>query len=303
MHDPGKRPSPRQLSITVLGLCVSNRQPVYCFCSCVCQDDRSKNGRFSPQRYDNIGKDASNARFNADSPSRGYNGYSGQHSALQGAMPSASFESKLQSTSVVNDELSLALRGVAIEDEFSVQSRQQASQTLSASHPRALPMHQPRGPYSGYAQTDFSPYYSVPSGREYIEYSYSYETPRAAPDLPVYASPVLSNAASANVYTGVSPPALHHLNMIADLHRQQAGLFYDYIPGARPHGSQYFYPPQPVMYPPTHSPIINPQLNSPNQGAIIDKKRDLQVHVNAFSDHLSLLMSDVVSYTTANQCY
>ena len=246
----------------------------------VCQDDRSKNGRFSPQRYDNIGKDAGNARFNADSPTRGYNSYSGQHSALQTAVPSANFES-LQSTSVVNDELSSALRGMAVEDEFSVQSRQQASQSLSASHPRALPMHQPRGPYSGYVQTDFSPYYSVPSGREYIEYSYSYEASRAAPDLSVYASPALSNAASANMYTGVSPPALHHLNAIADMHRQQAGLFYDYIPGARPHGSQYFYPHhQPVMYPPTHSPIINPQLSSPNQGAIIDKKRDLQVLID-----------------------
>ena len=280
---------------------IGNRFTV--FAHAFCQDDRSKNGRFSPQRYDNIGKDASNARFNADSPTRGYNGYSAQHSALQGVMPSTNFES-LQSASAVNDELSLALRGMAVEDEFTVHSRQQASQTLSASHPRALPMHQPRGPYSGYAQTDFSPYYSVPSGREYIEYSYSYETPRAAPDLSVYASPILSNAASANIYTGVSPPAPHHLNIIADMHRQQAGLFYDYIPGARPHGSQYFYPHQPVMYPPTHSPIINPQLNSPNHGAIIDKKRDLQVRVSSsFEFFLSLLIWHVVSYTTANQCY
>ena len=106
-----------------------------------CQDDRSKNGRFSPQRYDNIGKDASNTRFNADSPTRGYNGYSAQHSSLQGAMP-RNFE-PLQSASAVNDELSLALRGMAVEDEFTVQSRQQAPQTLSTSHPRALPMHQP----------------------------------------------------------------------------------------------------------------------------------------------------------------
>ncbi|KAF8350692.1 armadillo-type protein [Amanita rubescens] len=206
-------------------------------------DDRSKNGRFSPQRYDNIGKDSGNARFNADSPTRGYNSYSGQHSALQGAVPSANFES-LQSTSVVNDELSSALRGMAVEDEFSVQSRQQASQTLSASHPRAPPMHQPRGPYSGYAQTDLVLIIRCP------------------------------------------------------------GLFYDYIPGARPHGSQYFYPHhQPVMYPPTHSPIINPQLSSPNQGAIIDKKRDLQYPMQQQINATNLLYNAIRSSPSPHQAF
>ncbi|KAF8628339.1 hypothetical protein AX15_003881 [Amanita polypyramis BW_CC] len=264
-------------------------------------DDRSKNGRFSPQRYDSIGKDTSSARFNSNSPTRSYNGYSGHHSALQGA--GSNFET-LQSAEVANNELSLALRGMAVEDEFTVQNRQHGSQNLPASHPRAPPVHQPRGPYSGYAQADFSPYYSVPSGREYIEYSYGYEPYRAVPEPSLYASPALGNATSTNVYTGVSPPTLHHPNTVTDVHRQQAGLFYDYIPGARPHGSQYFYAPhQPVMYPPTHSPIINTQLNSPNQGGIIDKKLELQYSMQQQISASNLMYNAIRSSPSPHQAF
>ncbi|KAK2466901.1 hypothetical protein APHAL10511_001159 [Amanita phalloides] len=264
-------------------------------------DDRSKNGRFSPQRYDSIGKDANNTRFDSGSPTRAYNGYSSQHSTLQGSTPNVNFDS-LQSASIANDELSLALRGMAVEDEFSIQDRQQASQSLPASHPRGLPMHQPRGPYSGYAQTDFSPYYSIPSGREYIEYPYSYENYRPAPEPSIYASPALGNAAPANMYSGVSSPTLHHPNTVADLHRQQVGLFYDYIPGARPHGSPYFYPHhQPVMYPPSHSPIMNAQMGSPNQGGIIDKKRDLQYAMQQQMNASNLMYSAIRSSPSPHQ--
>ncbi|KAF8636458.1 hypothetical protein AX17_003274 [Amanita inopinata Kibby_2008] len=240
------------------------------------QDDRSKNGRFSPQRYDSLGKDTSNARFSSASPTRTYNGYSSQQSALHGATTAANFDT-LQSTPAVNDDLSLALRGMVVEDEFNIQNRQQPSQTASmpTSHARGPPMHQLRAPYNAYAQTDYGAYYSVPSGREYIEYPFGYEPYRAPPEPSLYASPALSNASPANIYANVSPQTLHP-NAVADLHRQQAGLFYDYVPGARPPGSQFYYPThQPVIYPPTHSPIIT-QINTSTAGGIVDKKRDLQ---------------------------
>lgn len=226
-------------------------------------DDRSKNGRFSPQRYDNLGKDTNNTRFNTGSPV--YGNYASQEQvALQGAATTT--------YDPVSDELSLAIRGMAVEDEFNVQGHQQS---FTPSHARATGQHQPRGPYAGYAQGNYGSYYSVAPTREYPEYSYGYEPYRAAPEPSLYPSPILGSTASGAMYPGVSPPTLHP-NSVSDVHRPQAGLFYDYAQGARPHGSPFFYSHQPLMYTPTHSPIINP-MNSPNtQRVVVDKKRDLQ---------------------------
>jgi hypothetical protein len=180
---------------------------------------------------------------------------------------------------------------MAVEEDLSVQSRQHASHTLSASYARAPPQ-QPRAPYTGYTQSDYSPYYSAPPTREYTEYPYGYEQYHATPDASLYALPVVNNATNANMYTGISPPALHP-NSAADLHHQQAGVFYDYIAGTRVHGSPFFY--QPVMYTPTHSPIISQMSppNQPNQRGMVDKKRDLQVTVLLYSNNLRMLTHDV----------
>ena len=240
----------------------------------VSQDDRSKNGL--PQRYDKLGKDGGSALFTSESPTGSYGNY--QHSTFQET--NSENLGSYQGHSAVSDDLSLTMRGMAVDEELSVQSRQHASHSLSASYARA-PLQQPRGPYTGYAQSDYGPYYSVPPTREYTEYSYGYEQYHATPDASLYALPAVNNATNANMYTGISPPALHP-NSAADMHHQQAGAFYDYIPGTRPHGSPFYYSHhQPIMYTPTHSPIISQMSppNQPNQRGIIDKKRDLQVTI------------------------
>ncbi|PFH54338.1 hypothetical protein AMATHDRAFT_135701 [Amanita thiersii Skay4041] len=261
-------------------------------------DDRSKNGQFSPQRYDNLGKDNNSSRYNSASPTRTYNGYPNQQSGVQQSSTAPGSYESLQTSQAVNDELSLALRGMVVEDEFN--SRQQTTQTASlpGSHPRGPPpVHQSRAPYNAYAQTEYGPYYSVPSG---VDYSYGYEAYRAPPEPSMYASPALSNATPPSLYAGVSPPTLHP-GAVADLHRQQAGLFYDYVPGARPHGSQFFYPAhQPVIYPPTHSPIIAPQLGASNPGGIADKKRDLQVSADCFPESTLFLLMLTLSILCNN---
>lgn len=187
----------------------------------------------------------------------------------------------LQTSSAVNDELSLALRGMAVEDDYNVQNRQHgaSSQSTSAqtSHPRAHPMPQPR-PYSGYPQADYPGYYSVPAGREsYVEYPYGYDAYRGPSDPSLYASSGVSSASPAAMYPGVSPQTLHP-NAVADMQRQQAGMFYDYAAASRPPGSQFYYPThQAVMFPaPAHSPMITPQLAASNPATLADKKREMQ---------------------------
>ena len=71
-----------------------------------------------------------------------------------------------------------------------------------------------------------------------------------------------------------------HPSSVADMHRQQPGLFYDYGAASRPPGSQFYYAlHQAMMYPPTHSPMMTTQLpvGTSNPATLADKKRELQV--------------------------
>ncbi|KII88482.1 hypothetical protein PLICRDRAFT_110391 [Plicaturopsis crispa FD-325 SS-3] len=227
-------------------------------------DDRSpasKAAQYSPQRYDTgLGKDAS--RYSAStSPSKpgAYNSFPGQQTG--------GYDS-LQTSSVVDNELALGLRGMAVEDDYGVgqqngQYRQGAvapGQGNGVSARGPPPMQQPRPPYNGYPGADYSAYYSNQPGREpYMDYQYGYGT--ADPSL--YGS---SNGTSpASLYPGVSPQTMHPSA------GQQPGVFYDYAGQAR------YYPTQAMMYPPSHSPMMTPQLASASPATLSDKKRELQV--------------------------
>ena len=120
---------------------------------------------------------------------------------------------------MVDNELALGVRGMAVEDDYGVSQqgspyRQQPhgnqSSLASGGNPSVQirgppPMQQPRGPYNGYAQADYATYYSgQSSGREsYVDYSYPYDAYRTTPDPSLYASQSIS-AANSPVYPSVS---------------------------------------------------------------------------------------------------
>jgi hypothetical protein len=180
-------------------------------------------------------------------------------------------------SSAVNEDLSVTLRGMAVEDDFTVQHNRQHT-TSSVPHPGGPSVSQPR-PYSGFA--DYNPYYTVPAVREsYVDFSYGYGAYRGPTDANIYPSPAIGAAPLGSSYPPVAPQGLH--SNVPDIHRTQQGVFFDY--GATAHrGSQFYYPMhQPVMYPqPTHSLMIASQLPA----TLVDKKREMQVrHCTTSSD-------------------
>ena len=172
----------------------------------------------------------------------------------------------------MDTELSVALRGMAVEDEYGV-SQQQSPAFRQGSQPSGMvpqstpglavrgPQQPHRGPYGAYPQTEYA-YYPGPS--------YSYDAFRTTPDPSLYgSSPALTPASAApSVYPGLGPQTLHP-HAMTDLHAQQ---FYDYVGSPRAMGSQYYYPTQALVYhaPPSHSPMLTPH---PLAGGP-DKRRD-----------------------------
>ncbi|KAH7914710.1 hypothetical protein BJ138DRAFT_1133222 [Hygrophoropsis aurantiaca] len=236
-------------------------------------DDRSstKTGQFSPQRFDNgLAKDSNGTTRYPASPTGpavfGANGFASQSSAFD----------SVQVSSMVDNELSLGLRGMAVEEEHhgpqyrqSAVSSQSNNFSSSAPHGRAPPqMLAPRSPYAGYPQADYS-YYSNGAARDpYLEYGYGYNNPVDPSLYPTTTG--MPNASPASLYPGVSPQGLHPNNT----NGQQSGMYYDYSASARS-PSQYYYPAQPMMYP-TMSPMPTPQLSAAAPAGIPDKK---QVHL------------------------
>ncbi|KAF9246506.1 hypothetical protein BU15DRAFT_40062 [Melanogaster broomeanus] len=230
-------------------------------------DDRSsaKAGQFSPQRFDNgLGKDTGVSSRYPPSPSN----------------PAAYGSSAFNVSSMVENELSLGLRGMVVEeDHVNSQYRQQhtSSQTNGVSSPvRPPPMVQGRTPYGGYPQADYPSYYNNGAPRDpYVDYGYGYSTP-ADPSL-YPSSAGMNNTSPASVYPGVSPQTLHP-NASAV---QQSGMYYDYSASARS-PSQYYYPAhQPMMYPTMSSlsPMPTPQLSAAAPTGIPDKKQ-VRIYVN-----------------------
>ncbi|CCM02367.1 uncharacterized protein FIBRA_04462 [Fibroporia radiculosa] len=248
----------------------------------------TKQGQFSPQRFSaGLGRDSPNtSRYTPSSTTKPAlygttSPYTGQKSLLQNDAEGTQYAS-LQPSSFVEDDLSMALRGMVVADDYSLGQQPQvyrtdvagnlhpttASQATQSTLPqiRAPPQpQQPRPPYSGYPQTDYTAFYNNSSGR--VDYAYPYDAFRASSDPSLYApSPALSATATPSVYPGMPSQPLHP-HAVADIHGPQSGVYYDYSGSPRPMGSQYYYPTQPLVYhpPPSHSPM--------------DKKRDLQYNM------------------------
>jgi hypothetical protein len=181
----------------------------------------------------------------------------------------------MQVSSVVENELSLGLRGMAVEDDhgqYRQQSNGVASHSAAAPQVRAPPlMVQGRPPYGSYPQADYSSYYTNGATRDhYMDYGYGYS---AQTDPSLYPSSAgMNNTSTTSLYPGVSPQALHP-NAHAG---QQSSMYYDYSASARS-PSQYYYPAhQPIMYPTMAplSPMPTPQLSAAAPtGAMPDKKQ------------------------------
>lgn len=243
------------------------------------QTTMTKAGQFSPQRLEHSPtSDPNTSRYSAASPTRPSpfgisTPFSSQQSLLQNSSP----------RSVMDNELSSALRSLAIEEDFNASQQNANYRQQTQGYPqgglphsahaaqvsaqmRGLPqVQQARTSYAGYPPTDYGLYYNAGAAR--LDYpTYGYEAYRIASEPSLYAaSPTVSQAAvSPNMYTGVGPQQLHH-----DIHTQQSGMFYDYAASTRALGSQYYYPPQPVVYHGLpHSPMV---------GSMQDKKHDVQV--------------------------
>jgi len=181
----------------------------------------------------------------------------------------------MQVSSVVENELSLGLRGMAVEDDhgqYRQQSNGVASHSAAGPQVRAPPlMVQGRPPYGSYPQADYSSYYTNGATRDhYMDYGYGYS---AQTDPSLYPSSAgMNNTSTTSLYPGVSPQALHP-NAHAG---QQSSMYYDYSASARS-PSQYYYPAhQPIMYPTMTplSPMPTPQLSAAAPtGAMADKKQ------------------------------
>ncbi|KAI9571536.1 hypothetical protein HD554DRAFT_2016911 [Boletus coccyginus] len=232
-------------------------------------DDRSsaKPGQFSPQMFDNgLGKDAPvSSRYPSPSnPTYGSSSFSGHNGTFD--------------VSMVENELSLGLRGMVVEDDHINNQYRQPSIALqqpngiphhTSPQARPSPMVQGRTPYIGYPRADYSSYYTNGAPRDpYMDYGYGYTTPA---DHSLYpAAGGMNSNSSANVYPGVSPQTLH-----PNASGQQSGIYYDYSASARS-PSQYFYPThQPMIYPtiPSISPMPTPQLTAAVPTGIQDKKQ------------------------------
>lgn len=226
-----------------------------------------------------MGKETGNQRYATSAPPpKGFGGSSYTTQPGLQAPPSAGgYDGR--PTNV--EDLSMALRGMVVEDDYGARQQQQQSQSSqpppTQSNPQfgpPPPMPQPRGAYGNYPQ-DLGSYYSMQTAREpYVEYQYGFDAYRGPVDPSLYASPVLSNASPAAIYQGMAQQSMS-LNGVADI-RQQPGMYYEY--GApRPNGSQYFYAtPQAMMFP-TPSPMLAPQVGPSNPSPQAEKKRENQV--------------------------
>ena len=228
-------------------------------------------GNYSPQARYEHSVQSTPSRYSTHSPTRTpYATNTSPFSNQQSLMPSNNgspnaYESS-QASSIVDHDLALTFRGMAVGDDFSSgqQYRQQglvSQTTVAAGQPQASPpahmrgphpLQQPRGPYPGYPQAEYAQYYAGPSR---VEYPYPYEGYRPGDNM--YASsPALSSATpTPNVYPGMAP----HPHQVPDIHNQQ---YYDYAGTVRP-PSQFFYPSQPMMYPAPHSPVAGQMKKRP----------------------------------------
>lgn len=234
-------------------------------------DDRgpAKTGQYSPQRFDHsLNKDGR---------------YSSPSHPVPGAYGSSRFPGQnggfdsVQMSSVIENDLALGLRGMAVEDEqVNSQYRQQPAANVPH-HSSAVPQVRPppqivpgRAPYPGYPQADYPSYYTSGAVRDpYMDYGYGYSAP---PDPTHYPSSAgANNTSPPSVYPSASSQTLHPPASGA----QQSGVYFDYSGSARS-PSQFYYPPhQAMMYATMSSlsPLPTPQLSAAVPAGVPDKKQ------------------------------
>ena len=265
---------PRQGNITVTQATFPGPKTVIlrsglCFLyltSITSQDDHAvgpKRGPFSPYRLGGLEPENSNLQFPASvSPTRPFsaNVHPGVQSSVHNVVTGGSYSSQKPS-SAVNEDLSVALRGMAVEDD------QQNHQSML---PQGPPLPRPH-PYARFL--DHNPHYTVPHGREsYIDFSYGYDAYRRPADVTMFPSPGISGVSPGSLCTPALPQGLH-LNSVPGMRRTQQGIFFDYGVPTQP-CSQFYYPHQPVMYSlPAHSPMTTSQLPA----TFADKEHEMQV--------------------------
>lgn len=231
----------------------------------------ANSGQYGSQRYGTLDTGAA-SRFPTSATGR-TGPYGGSQYNVQQQLAQANGSGPTYPTldsAVTEEDLSSAMRGMAVEDEYSF-SQQGATNRASVNnthltnpsgHQQALQAiptaQQTRPAFATFPQPDYSAYYPN---------AYPYDAYRQTPDPNLYAvSPALSAATPASsVYHGAS------LHAHADVHGQQTALLYDFPGIARAH-SQFYYTSPAMMYHPAHARPAMPT----GQGQT-DVGRDLQV--------------------------
>ncbi|KXN89244.1 hypothetical protein AN958_05998 [Leucoagaricus sp. SymC.cos] len=193
----------------------------------------------------------------ANSPTRAYGpGY-------QKSPVSATFDTLQTMRRSPNvDDLSTAMRGMAVEDDHDLQ--RQAALNLSRNH---LPPSNSLS-YGSLPQPDYnSPYQASQGTRDaFSDSPFNYDPYRANADPPAYSSPTIMNGTPTTIYPNVSP---------LDPHRRP-GFLYDYSGNPRPPAPQFFYPTPGLLYGhPGPSQLATPQIIQP-AGISSSDKLDIQ---------------------------
>lgn len=206
-----------------------------------------------PQRFDTVGGKADSAASRiSTSPNRHSFGTASPFS-IPPVLPNTSAGSydSSQVSGVIEGELSVAMRGMAVEHEHGIFQHPSAPTPqvssladLHTSRPaaRTVPLTQPqRSSFPGFPQPDYSAYYNGAS--------YSFDVYQTTENM--YGSPAL-NGASPTLYAGMPTPAIQP-HSAPDM-RGSPSAYYDYTSSGRP--PSYYYAAQPMMYhaapPPNH---------------------------------------------------
>ncbi|KAJ7449831.1 hypothetical protein FB451DRAFT_739901 [Mycena latifolia] len=239
---------------------------------------QSHAGGFPPSRTDerssgsknhhvNLGKDSTAPRYSSTKP-LGAGSYPGQPPSFP--LPTLGYDSV-----ATENDLTLAMRGMTVEDDFNaLHARQQAQSSIPGqvhSQMRGTStLQQQRNVYSTYPTAEYGFY---PPGRDtFVDYPYvGYGTP----DPSFYGSSGVPM--SPGLYPSV-PQSLHP-NTVAI--RQQPAVYFDYNAPTRP-PSQFFFP-QTMMYPPPHSPMLSSQLPvSSAPVTLTEKKHEITICSNSW---------------------
>jgi hypothetical protein len=189
--------------------------------------------------------------------------YSAQQSGLLTSPSAVGAYDSVQVSTVIEGDLSVAMRGMAVEHEHGLTQHPPATapphvstfSDASRAGNRGSSLAQPqRSAFPAFPQADYSAYYSGPSPYSFDVYG---------THDPIYGSPALSTASPA-LYPGI-PAQTIQPHPPPDMRSPQSATFYDYGASGRP-PSQYYYPLQPMMY-----------LTSSSPASSHHKRRSLQV--------------------------